>query len=146
MITEEIQAIKAQINELLDQLPLSERGDYDAFLLAIDLQAELSALIQRKEEKNSEVIQMLIDTALKKQKGLEQLMALNETVKKIWGSLTEGQKDTIGMKGFSIRSVLKKQKQDKINDAIRISNETTGANTTEGQDNPGIQKNAGDAT
>lgn len=121
---DEIHEVREQINDLLEQLPFHERGDYDVFLLAVDLQQELSALIRRKSDQATDAatIQALIDASLKKQKGLEQLQSIADTIRSVWTKLTAAQQADVSSKGFAIKTIMQQKNKD-IEDAIRTANE-----------------------
>lgn len=124
MTEDEVKAIREQIKELIESLPLIERGSYDVLMMSIDLQQEITALINQKTDATSTaVVNDKLDLAFKKQKGLDQLISLNKKTREIWDEITPDQQQDMQQRGASLRRVIKYKKEKEIKDAITTAQE-----------------------
>lgn len=123
---EEIKKVKDKILELIELLPGSDHTDYEALILAMEIQSDLTALLKRNDG-TSKDIEHEIDRARKKKEALTDLLAMNDTVDKLRLKLKPEVSKEMAQQSSGIKKYMKHRSTQGINERQTIRNNAAAA-------------------
>lgn len=143
---ERLLELRKQLLALISELPSIEQIKYEAFLQAMELREEYSALMSQRDANmtSADLEEALLKTK-KKKDALNEMLDLDKQLQELYKNLSYEEKQEFEASGSGIRSIAKIRAEKNLTNSKKNRNDNnngtsgTGKDVADGQDQVGTQ-------